>query len=474
MLFVANLLSNVDPTLVAKDKLEDMVMSGVNRLLAMQTPSGGFGVWPGETQPVPWGTAYVTHTLIDAQRQGFTVPQEKIDAAVSYMEGELNKLERGESAGEEFKYGLTPSQWEPYVHYVAALAGKPHKARAQKLIDGYKPNEDGERREQRYLLAAALHLAGNRRYEAELKNPDVSGVTDQRSWGWNYYSDLRRRGMALNVFQDLFGSDPAGEPLAQLVAEALRKQQSEYFSTQELSWGVSGLGKRVGSQPSSFGAVALTANGKAIAPAPQPKGSKLSDKSWALARASEYKTLTLETPKVEQGHLYLLLSSQGVRQGGDYRIGGDGLWVHREYRTIEGKGLELSNGSHKLGDLVFVELKIKNTRSERITNIALVDRFPAGWEIENPRLGRGVQATWVDAEAQWPLDYMNVRDDRMEVFGSLERGQERTVVYTLRAVTAGKFTIPPVEAEAMYDPRVWARDRGGTVVIAGPWKENLL
>jgi len=471
---VSNLLSNVDPTLVAKDKLEDMVMGGVNRLLSMQTPSGGFGVWPGETQPVPWGTAYVTHTLIDAQRQGFTVPQEKIDAAVSYLEGELTKLERGESVGEEFKYGLTPSQWEPYVHYVAALAGKPHKARAQKVIEGYKQNESGERVEQRYLLAAALYLAGDRRYEAELKKPDLSAVTDQRSWGWDYYSDLRRRGMALNVFQDLFKNDPAGEPLAQLVADNLRKQQSEYFSTQELSWGVSGLGKRVAGQPSVFGATALTANGKTIPPAPQPKGAKTSDKSWALARASEYKTLTLEVPKVDQGHLYLMLSSQGVRQGGDYKLGGEGLSVDRHYRTIEGHEIGLTSGSHKLGDLVFVELTIKNTRHERITNIALVDRFPAGWEVENPRLGRGVQATWVNAEEQWPLDYMNVRDDRLEVFGSLDAGQEKTVVYTLRAVTAGKFTITPVEAEAMYDPRVWARDEGGTVVIAGPGKENLL
>jgi hypothetical protein len=41
-------------------------------------------------------------------------------------------------------------------------------------------------------------------------------------------------------------------------------------------------------------------------------------------------------------------------------------------------------------------------------------------------------------------------------------------------VTAGKFTLPPVEAGAMYDPRVWARGPGRTVVIGGPWKDYLL
>jgi len=35
-----------------------------------------------------------------------------------------------------------------------------------------------------------------------------------------------------------------------------------------------------------------------------------------------------------------------------------------------------------------------------------------------------------------------------------------TVVYAVRATAAGRFTIPPVEAEAMYDPRIWARQPG--------------
>ena len=51
-------------------------------------------------------------------------------------------------------------------------------------------------------------------------------------------------------------------------------------------------------------------------------------------------------------------------------------------------------------------------------------------------------------------------------------GETGTVVYAVRAVTAGRFTIPPVEAEAMYDPRIWAREGMGKVRIAGPWGED--
>ena len=109
-----------------------------------------------------------------------------------------------------------------------------------------------------------------------------------------------------------------------------------------------------------------------------------------------------------------------------------------------------------------------------MSNIALVDRLPAGWEIENPRLGRagGGSVEWLDRDDVWQADHMDLRDDRVEVFGHLDRGQTRMVVFAARAVTAGSFTIPPIEAEAMYDPRIWARQDGEQVEIAGPWDEE--
>ncbi|MEO8551917.1 MAG: hypothetical protein ABI678_18200, partial [Kofleriaceae bacterium] len=107
-------------------------------------------------------------------------------------------------------------------------------------------------------------------------------------------------------------------------------------------------------------------------------------------------------------------------------------------------------------------------------NIALVDRLPAGLEIENPRLGRTTKPDWVKDEDQWATDFMNMRDDRIEAFGTLPPHTSKKLVYTVRAVTAGKFTLPPIEAEAMYDATLWARAKGETVVIAGPWTGKLI
>jgi uncharacterized protein YfaS (alpha-2-macroglobulin family) len=123
---------------------------------------------------------------------------------------------------------------------------------------------------------------------------------------------------------------------------------------------------------------------------------------------------------------------------------------------------------------VFVDIEVSNVSGNDIQNIAVVDRLPAGFEIENPRLGRSTRAEWMKEDVVWATEFMNVRDDRLEAFGALPAGTGRRIFYTVRAVTSGKFTIPPVEAEAMYDPTLWARDKGGTAVIGGPWTGKLL
>jgi len=471
LLFVGNLLHNVDPTLVAGDKIEDMVMHGVDRILSMQTPSGGFAYWPGGTEPCHWGTAYATHMLIDAKKQRFPVSQALIDDAVQWMEEEITNRFESDYYGRHRSY---VTRAEPYFHYVLALSGKARKARIHKLIKRIGDNPKNDEQEHLYMLKAALYLAGDHRYEGDLKNPDVSPITSYRRNSWSFYSDRRRRGFLLSTFADLFPGDKSGDKLANLVAEGLKAHRSSWYTTQELVWGISGLGKTVQAGARDFDPPKLFANGKSIAAEKPPAGQKVNDRTFSLARASEYDKLELKLGKKSQGKLYLILSSDGVRTEPDYKIGGDGLAISREYLDIDGSPIELVGGSHALGDMVYVSISLTNRTGERVSNIALVDRLPAGWEIENPRLGRagGGSVEWLDRDDVWQADHMDLRDDRVEVFGHLDRGQTRMVVFAARAVTAGTFTIPSIEAEAMYDPRIWARQDGEKVEIAGPWDEE--
>ncbi len=472
LLFLAEVLSGVDPEMSASGKIEEMAQRGIDRALSMQTPSGGFAFWPGGTEATHWGSAYATHMLLDAKKLGFSVGKERLDDAVKFLENLLSNQYENRATSVRGRYG---SYWEydpdaePYLQYVLAVAGKPHKARMEKLLAETRADDS----EGAYLLKAGLYLAGDRRYERDLKNPTLTPIQEKRRYGWSFYSERRARGLMLSVFGDLFGADPAGEPLANLVAEGLRGRPSSWYTTQELVWSITGLGKRLQGAAKKREPAQLIANGKPVREQPKPAGSKSADQSFALARASEYRELMLRLPGSPEGKLYLILSSTGVLEKPDFRTGGEGLQLSRRYLLADGSEIDLSTGGPSLGDVAYVELSITNKTGETITNIALTDRFPAGLEIENPRLNRGGVVDWIDAEAQWNLDYLDIRDDRLTAFGSLAKGEKRTLVYALRAVTSGRFTLPPVEAEAMYNPQVWAREAGGKITVAGPWEAFL-
>ena len=190
--------------------------------------------------------------------------------------------------------------------------------------------------------------------------------------------------------------------------------------------------------------------------------------TWKLLRASEYDSIKLTVASKSEGKLYMIISSEGVRTSPTVEWGGDGLRLTREYVDSDGKLISLDD--IKLGDVLFSRVTLKNVSGEKIENVALVERFPAGWEIENPNLGRGELPPALNAKL-WNTDHMNMRDDRVEAFGTLYGRDEVTVVVGLRATSAGSFKSPPASAEAMYDPTKWARLEGRGAVVLGPWED---
>ena len=218
-------------------------------------------------------------------------------------------------------------QAEIYMHYVLAVAGKGRKARMSRLLTSMSGMSSGQRAESAYMLKAALWLAGDRRHEDELKRPDVSQITDDRSNGWSFYSDRRRRGFMLSTFVDLFGKSPQGEELAQRVAASLLGRPSGTYTTQELAWGVTGLGKWVEGGAADFEPGRLLAAGKPVEA--RPVRGKSNDRTWALVRASERKGLTLDLKDKGEGKLYLIINSEGVRSTSTAKTGGQGLAICR-------------------------------------------------------------------------------------------------------------------------------------------------
>jgi uncharacterized protein YfaS (alpha-2-macroglobulin family) len=464
MLYIADILRNVDPKFVEGSGLEEKFMSGINRLLSMQTAEGGFSFWPGGTQPTYWGSAYVTHVLLEGKEAGYPIPQVRIDQALEFLERTLSSG----ISGSDPKYGYSIATSEPYMQFVLAKAGKGRKGRLRKLIKSPPANWGDLTDENTFLVKAALYYAGDRSYEKDLKNPLNTEISSKRSNGWSFWSALRTRGMQLTIIEGLFPGNPGAEQLAQNIARRLAASQNSYgFTTQELSWTASGLGKRVSSsEKGNWDKLLVMKNNKELKAIKDPKSKSRPDRTWHIPSASGSKSLFVNTNGLK-GRAYAFVNIEGVKPGVAYQYGDHTLKVRRSYHDMQGGRIDPS--AINLGDIVNVKLTLTNQSSSRIQNIALVDRFGAGLEVENPRLNRGQVIDW-SSGTPWDLTYMNLRDDRVEFFGHLERRQSVEVIYTLRAVTAGEFSSPPVKAEAMYEPTQWSRYAGKKLKIKNPWE----
>jgi uncharacterized protein YfaS (alpha-2-macroglobulin family) len=65
-------------------------------------------------------------------------------------------------------------------------------------------------------------------------------------------------------------------------------------------------------------------------------------------------------------------------------------------------------------------------------------------------------------------DYRDFRDDRVNTYFSLARGETKSFVLILNAAYKGDFYQPSVWCEAMYMPNCYSRYPGSRVTVTAP------
>ena len=116
---------------------------------------------------------------------------------------------------------------------------------------------------------------------------------------------------------------------------------------------------------------------------------------------------------------------------------------------------------------VVVALKVTEAQA-RAARLLVVDRLPAGLEIDNPALvdGGSVEAfAWLSKDVE-PA-HTEYRDDRFVAAFDRAPGQSAfiTMAYVVRAVAPGHYVYPPATAEDMYDPERYGRTAFGELKV---------
>ncbi|AKC85494.1 alpha-2-macroglobulin family protein [Pseudoxanthomonas suwonensis] len=416
------------------------------RLAAMQTPSGHFSLWGGDGGPEPALTPYIADFLLDAREAGFAVPDGVLQKALDRLSEDL--LSGGaQFYGREHREHLRFAN-RAYAGYVLARVNRAPLGTLRALYDQEK--DAGLTGLPLVQLGLALALQGDGRRGAAAIADGFARDPDQRpAWLGDYGSRIRDDALMVALLHERDRAEAGYDARSVELARALQARRDEagrlWLSTQE-QMALARLGKALEAGGGRQVAGRVLAGGQAQALEPASSVARSLDHA-ALARGLRFEP--------EGGPYYASIEIAGIpRQppAEDRRRVG----IVRDWFMPDGSPWK--GGTLKEGQVLVVRLTLQ--AQERMPDALVTDLLPAGLEAENLNLGDAAQWDGVSIEGvalsdragQAELRHEEYRDDRYVAALALERGGTARLYYLVRAVTPGTYTVPPPQAEDMYQP----------------------
>jgi uncharacterized protein YfaS (alpha-2-macroglobulin family) len=158
--------------------------------------------------------------------------------------------------------------------------------------------------------------------------------------------------------------------------------------------------------------------------------------------------------------IYVTLIRKGIPLKSDITREEKGLAMKVDYLDMNLKPVDqktLEQGT----DFMMVA-RVSNNTFSQIDNIALTLMVPSGWEIRNTRLFETVTGI-----RESSFDYRDFRDDRVNTYFALGKGESKTFVMIINAAYKGEFYQPSIWCEAMYKANCYSRFPGNSVKVTG-------
>lgn len=416
----------------------DVQRALLQRLQRLQLPSGGFGLWDGRSDEEQWLTAYAADYLLARKEAGDAVPEAMLNQALNRLQSYLTDSQYGErwsSAPEHSRLA-----YQAYSAYVLARVGKAPLA-TLRLI--WEQQADHARSGLPLLhLSLALSAMGDEQNAAKALSRALATERGDDYLG-DYGSPLRDQALELSLLRQHKLAAESWPALSAKVANTLAHRQ--WLSTQERL----ALLRLARFDPAVDWQAKVTSSlgsGSLSGSAPLQQGAP-----EALAASA----VTNEG----KGSLYVQRTLIGYPEQAPTRLS-QGISVTRSWFNSDGQRFDPAKV--KVGDLVVVRLNVSSESA--VPDALLVEMVPAGFELENPALGNSIKLEELSIEgkpawqSEWNdyLKHQEFRDDRYTAALDLSEGSNQQLVYLMRAVTPGRYQVPPTQVEDMYRPELRA------------------
>ncbi len=414
-----------------KQRIQHHIEAAIHKLKRFIQPDGGMSYWPGHSNPNDWGTTYAGHFLLEAQKKGYVLPIGFKNNWINYQQQQAKRWRNDNN-----------DLAQAYRLYTLALAGNPDLSSMNRLRETSNLSNNAKLR-----LAGAYGLIGQKSAADQLLNSSNIDFQPKKSYYYTYGSVNRNRAMALETLISLDQKNNAHKVAVTLAKELSAKK---WMSTQTTSYALMAMAKYAAYVGGKGVNVSYTLNGK----------STNATSAKTLATSGELiinKDNTLVLKNNKDNTIFVQLATSGILPVGKEKIIQSNFNAIVDYKTRDGKILNISKLSQ--GTDFVAEVTITNTTNTKVQDIALTEIFPSGWEVVNTRF------TDFGSFKANKVTHTDIRDDRVNFYFDLKPKESKIVTLLLNASYLGKYYLPGIQCEAMYDNQYVVRTEGKWVEV---------
>jgi len=420
----------IDLDAIAKQKMQTNVTAGINKLGSFQLPNGGFSYWQGNQTADDWGSSYTGHFLIEAEKKGYLLPINFKSKWILYQQKAAKNWRIDNNYGNDFA--------QAYRLYTLSLAGFPDLPSMNRLRESA-----GISNETKLRLAASYVLAGQKQAGLNLLMKTNSIENENNKYNYYYYGSIdRNRAMLLETLL-LLGQKQKAFETATKLAKAI--SSDDWMSTQTTAYCLYAMSKfALNNGPKGIN-VSFTKDGKS-----ENINANKTIANRNLVIKTGNNTINIRNNK--NNRLYVRVLNSGIFPVGKEQVVQSKLFANMIFKNRKGTVINIAKIAQ--GTEFIAEVTVRNQDNDRVENVALSQILPSGFEIVNTRFTDFGEATNNSA------DYTDIRDDRTNFYFNMKANETKTFRILLNASYLGKYYLPGLQCEAMYDHTFLARTKG--------------
>ena len=407
-------------------KTREAIQEGIASLKSYQKADFSLTNWVGGTYSDPWTEIYALHFLVEAKNQGFDVPDYLYKGLMDHQAD----IAKSWAMNPDFKQGETI---QAYRLFVLALGGAPEMGalnRFKELKMNYNLSS--------ILTAATYAQVGKKNMVAQFW-PAVENTEGMSDYISSFGS--KTRDLAFLTYSEILCSRDEASIKGHVNDLCQILNSGRWLDTQSTAFALFTLGKyaeKVGATNTPISA-AVKVNGEDHA-----LTSKLGSAAFAITPKLGANQVTV-TNNSDQNLTAQVYTKTAVAE---YETEENGNFIKMNVKYLDRNGAALDPASLPMGKAFSAVITVENPSDYRVTELALSYYLASGWEIVNDRL-------FEEGTETMGAKHLDIRDDRAYFFFDLSPRSKKTFTMKLNATYEGKFMLPAVRCEDMYNNDIY-------------------